>query len=282
MKTYTSLLVDTNRGVARVTLNRPERRNAFDGRMIQELRDAFEDLARDESLRAVILTGGGPVFCGGADLRWMSPGQSVSETQARSDAELLDAMYRAIEECPCPVIGRVQGPAYGGGVGLLAVCDVVLAAEDASFALSEVKLGLIPAVIAPWLLRRAGESFVRRYCLTGEAFSASVAKAAHLVHEVTEAGALDQRVTELTDAILRLAPGAVRETKSLLRRISELNDADRRKLCIETNVRARLSQEAREGLQAFFDKRPPSWVSSADHQHPTGTNETRHAARQRA
>lgn len=282
MKTDTSLLVERAPGSVRVTLNRPERRNAFDRRMAEELREAFEHLARDQALRAVVLAGAGPVFCGGADLRWMGQERAVSEPQARSDAELLWGMYRSIESCPCPVIGMVQGAAYGGGVGLLAVCDLVVAAEDASFALSEVKLGLVPAVIAPLLLRRAGGSFVRRYGLTGETFSATVAKEFHLVHEVVEAGSLDQRVGEVRDAVLRLAPGAVRDTKALLRRLSGM-EGDRQALCVEANVRARLSDEAREGLRAFFEKRTPGWASLLeDGNAAPESKDTDHAAGRRA
>ncbi len=264
MKNPAVIQVEINHGLARVTLNRPERRNAVDDRMATELCQAFQSLGHTHSVRAVVFTGAGPVFCGGADLRWMKPGDSLSEAQARSDAALLDDMYRLIDACPCPVIGRVQGSAYGGGVGLLAVCDVVVAAEDATFALSEVQLGLIPAIVAPWLLRKTGESFMRRYGLTGEPFSATVGKQFNLIHDVPEPGSLDKRVDDLADTILRLAPNAVRETKALLRRITGVTRDDQHKLCVDANVLARLSIEASEGLQAFLDKRQPAWVKAND------------------
>jgi methylglutaconyl-CoA hydratase len=169
-------------------------------------------------------------------------------------------MYRAIDECPCPVIARVQGPAFGGGVGLLAVCDIVVAAEDATFALSEARLGLVPAVIAPFVLRKVGESFTRRYALTGEAFSASVARHFNLVHDVVEKNGLIKRVDELIESVLQLAPQALTHTKALLRRIHQSPDSERWSLCAEANAKARLSEEAREGLQAFLTKRAPTWV----------------------
>lgn len=261
MPRFSTLLVESSRGIARVTLNRPERRNAFDALMADELREAFEELGGDPSVRGVILAGAGPAFCAGADLRWMSPDPPVSEAQAREDAERLVRMYRAIDECPCPVIGRVHGSVFGGGVGLAAVCDIVVAVGDTVFALSEVKLGLVPAVIAPFLLRKAGESFVRRYCLTGEAFSASVAKHFNLVHDVVEKDGLEKRIDELIEAVLQLAPSASQYTKALFRRILRLPDADRWTVCAQANAETRLSAEAREGLRAFLEKRAPAWTA---------------------
>jgi methylglutaconyl-CoA hydratase len=185
---------------------------------------------------------------------------AVSPQQAQDDAERLIRMYRAIDECPCPVVGRVQGPAFGGGVGLLAVCDIVVAADDVAFALSEARLGLVPAVIAPFVMRKTGESFMRRYVLTGEMFSASVARQCNLVHDVVERDGLEKRVDELIDAVLQLAPQALRYAKALLRRIDHSPDSERWSLCAEANAKARLSEEAREGLQAFLAKRAPIWA----------------------
>jgi methylglutaconyl-CoA hydratase len=261
MSRFHTLLVESSRAIARITLNRPERRNAFDALMADELREAFEEVGGDPSVRGAVLAGAGPAFCAGADLRWMSPESPVSEAQAREDADRLIRMYRAIDECPCPVIGRVHGSAFGGGVGLAAVCDIVVAADDTLFALSEVKLGLVPAVIAPFLLRKAGESFVRRYCLTGEAFSASVAKQFNLVHDVVGKDGLEKRIDELIEAVLQLAPSASQHTKALVRRILRLPDADRWTVCAQANAEARLSAEAREGLQAFLEKRAPAWAA---------------------
>lgn len=252
--------IESQDAVARVTLNRPDRRNSFDGPMIEALREGFDALGRDPAVRVVVLGGAGAVFCAGADLRWMGSDVAVSPQQARDDAERLIRMYRAIDECSCPVIGRVQGPAFGGGVGLLAVCDIVVAADDVAFALSEARLGLVPAVIAPFVLRKAGESFMRRYALTGEMFSASVARQCNLVHDVVERDGLEKRVDELIDAVLQLAPQALRYAKALFRRIDQSPDFECWSLCAEANAEARLSEEAREGLQAFLAKRAPVWA----------------------
>ncbi len=264
MRRFATLATESDGVIARVTLNRPERRNAFDGRMVTELREAFEDLAQVPSLRGIVLTGAGPVFCAGADLQWMQSDMPVAETPAIRDAHHLTRMLRAIDESPCPVIARVQGPAFGGGLGLMAVCDIVVAVEDATFALSETRLGLIPAVIAPFLLRRAGESFLRRYGLSGETFCASTAQRFNLVHDVVPQSDLDDRITELTEAIMRLAPRATRECKSLFHRMLPLSDRERLALGPESNARARCAPEAAEGLRAFVEKRLPSWAQSRE------------------
>jgi len=263
MNSLTSISVELRNGIARVTLNRPDRRNAFDQRMVDELHHVFEELAKDTEVRGVILTGAGPVFCAGADLRWLLPDRSVSLQQAQKDAEQLISLYRSIDECPHPVIGRIQGAAFGGGVGLLSVCDIVVAVQDAMFALSEVRLGLVPAVIAPFLLRKTGESFVRRFCLTAEVFSASVARHFNLIHDVVEPDRLDSRIGELVEAVLRLGPEAVRQTKALLRQIQSSHDIEPWQVSADANARARLSEEAQEGLRAFFEKRPPAWAKTS-------------------
>jgi methylglutaconyl-CoA hydratase len=260
MKTLPSVIVESTQAVTHVTLNRPNRRNAYDGQLIADLRTAFEQIEKDASIRVVILTGAGATFCAGADLQWMRPVSPVSHAQALADAEQLSAMYRAIDECPCPVLGRVNGPAFGGGVGLLAVCDIVVAVDHATFALSETRWGLVPAVISPFLLRKAGESFMRRYCLTGEIFSASVARQFNLVHEVVEGDRLDTRISELIEAVLHVAPLAAKNTKVLVRQLLSLEESDRRPVSVEANAQTRLSAEASEGIRAFVNKRAPAWV----------------------
>lgn len=266
MKTLPSVIVESNQAVAHVTLNRPDRRNAYDGRLIAALHTAFEEIGKDGSIRVVVLTGAGATFCAGADLQWMVPSSPLSDIEARADAEQLNAMYRSIDECPCPVIGRVNGPAFGGGLGLLAVCDIVVAAEHATFALSETRWGLLPAVISPFLLRKAGESFLRRYCLTGETFSTSVARQFNLVHDVVEQDSLDTKISELIEAVLRVAPQAAKDTKCLLRKLLSLAEPDRRPVSVEANAQARLSVEASEGIRAFVEKRSPAWVPQKDTQ----------------
>lgn len=262
------VLVESAKGIARVVLNRPDRRNAVDAGLADTLRKTFEGLAQERSARVIVLTGTGPTFCAGADLRWLAPDRTLSEPEAQLDAERLVTMLRTIDECPCPVIGRIHGGAYGGGLGLIAVCDVAVAAADATFGFSEVRLGLVPAVIAPFVLRKTGDSFVRRFCLTGEPFSASTAKEAGLVHDVVEPAGLDARVAALAQQVARLAPEAVRETKALFRRLRHLPDDEQRKVCLEANVRARLSAEAREGLRAFRERREPSWPRIVNERRP--------------
>jgi methylglutaconyl-CoA hydratase len=260
MKDSVSVLVESHNGLARVTLNRPQRRNALDASMIDTLREAFDELAQDPSVRAIVLGSTGAAFCAGADLNWMGSEGAVCASEAQKDAERLMKMFRAIDECPCPVIGRIQGAAFGGGVGLIAVCDIAVAVDDATLTLSEVRLGLVPAMIAPFLLRKAGESFLRRYCLTGESFSASAAQQFHLVHDVMTQDNLDARVDEVVQMILRLAPQATRDTKALFRRLLTLSEHEQWTACIEANAHARVSAEAQEGLRAFLEKRLPVWT----------------------
>ena len=257
-----SILVESEKGFARVTLNRPERRNAFDPEMVDDIREAFLRLGQDLSVRVIVLAGAGGTYCAGADLRWMAPERPVSEQEARRDAEKLFTMFRTIDECPCPVVGRIQGGAYGGGVGLIAVCDIAVAATDARFAFSEVRIGLVPAVIAPFVLQKTGASFARRFCLTGESFSAATARDAGLIHEVVEPAALDAQIAALADHIAHAAPQAARDTKALLRRLS-LMPEEVESAVIDANVIARLSGEAQEGVRGFRNHRPPSWVRPA-------------------
>lgn len=261
-----SLLVELNDGCARVTLNRPDRRNAFDARMVEELCEAFTFLGHDSSAKTIILTGSGPTFCAGADINWLMAGGAVTGAQAREDAEQLVTMFCAIDECPQPVIARIQGGAFGGGVGLVAACDIAIADEGAMFAFSEVRLGMVPGVIAPLLLRKTGHSFLRRFCLTGEVFSASVAKRYGLVHDVVARDELDSRIAELVHTVLHLAPQAVRDTKDLLRRLCTVSDDERWSVGIEANAHARISAEAQEGLRAFLERRAPRWTEMLENQ----------------
>ncbi|HEX6532078.1 MAG TPA: enoyl-CoA hydratase-related protein [Nitrospira sp.] len=254
-----SILIEATKGVARVTLNRPDRRNAFDAAMVEEIRRAFDRLGRDRSVRVIVLSGVGATFCAGADLSWMGPDRTLSALEGRQDAERLLTMFRTIDECPCPVIGRIQGAAYGGGVGLIAVCDIAAAAAEATFAFSEVRLGLVPAVIAPFVLRKTGESFARRFCLTGETFSAAAAMQTGLIHEVIELAGLDAQITALAEHMARVAPQAARDTKALLRQLTYVSGDDGWKVCVDANLRARLSAEAQEGLRAFRERRTPIW-----------------------
>lgn len=260
----TSILVESDNSCARVTLNRPDRRNALDARMVEELGEAFTLLGQDSSVHVITLDANGSAFCAGADINWLGSSGAVSVPQAREDAEQLAMMFRAIDDCPCPVIGCIRGAAYGGGIGLIAACDIAVAAANATFAFSEVRLGLVPAVIAPFVLAKTGDSFARRFCLTGEPFSASIAQDNGLIHDVVEPAALNARVASLAEQIAHLAPQAVRDTKALFHRLHYLSREERWKACVEGNVRARLSSEAQEGLRAFRARRTPNWVPSSD------------------
>ena len=254
-----SILVESEKGLARVTLNRPDRRNAFDGAMVEEIRQAFDRLGRDRSVRVIVLSAVGGTFCAGADLSWMGPDRTLSPLVGRKAAERLLTMFRTIDECPCPVIGRIPGGAYGGGVGLIAVCDIAVAASESTFAFSEVRLGLVPAVIAPFVLRKAGETFARRFCLSGETFSAATAMQAGLIQDVVDLAGLDAQVTALAEHIVCVAPQAARDTKALLRHLTDVSTKRAWKACVDANVRARLSAEAQEGLRAFRERRTPVW-----------------------
>ena len=255
-------------GVAQVTLNRPEVRNAFHPQMVVELCTLFQGLSQNPDIRVIILGGAGLTFCAGMDLKWLTTADQSTEVQRVQAAEHLLQMYQAIDECPYPVIARVHGSAFGGGAGLIAACDMAVASPDAHFAFREVRLGLIPAIIAPFLLRRLGVSQTTRLCLTGESFSSEVAKQIGLVQEVVPTAELDHRIQILLDHILQGGPEAVKEIKKFLRQLLTLPDQDKWPLCTQVNAHMRGSAEATEGLLAFVEKRPPKWVKQSS---PVGT-----------
>lgn len=234
--------------VLRITLSRPDRRNAFDASIISELAQAFVDVGR---ARAVILAGDGPSFSAGADVEWMRSSVDLSYEENVADANALRAMLEAIDGCPAPVVARVQGHALGGGAGLVAVADIAVAAPDAVFAFSEVKLGIIPAVISPFALAKIGPSAARRYFLTGERFDAEIALRIGLVHEVADD--LDAAVERVVGELLSAGPHAARWAKRLVR---ERPDGPETARWI---AERRTSQEGQEGLRAFLEKRKPDW-----------------------
>ncbi len=244
------------RGVLRLTLNRPERRNALYRPLIDALTDAFTEVAGDPSVRAVILAGAGPVFCAGADFDWLREMSADGR-----DAACLAALNRSIHDCPRPVVARVQGGAYAGGIGMIAACDVMVAAEDAKFAITEARLGLTPSLMLPYLLGRIGLRQVRRYCLTGAVFDAAMARALGLVDEVAPLSSLDAVVEDIVDAALQCAPDALSETKAL---VKELTAPPVTESAVAQTVDAfaegRAGAEAREGLAARLDNRKASWA----------------------
>ena len=258
---YQTLTVSILDKVATVTLNRPELRNAFNETTIAELAQAFDELGQDEQVRAIVLAANGLAFCAGADLNWMKKMAGYSAAENQADAMRLASMLRTIYYCPKPVVAKVQGDCYAGGVGLAAACDIVVASEAANFCLSEVKLGLIPATIAPYVIKAMGEQAARRYFLTAERFSALEAKQMGFAHEVVVAETLDTLVATIVKALVNNSPNAVREAKRLVREIAGMPVTDA--LLGDTAERIaqiRASGEGREGVSSFLEKRKPMWL----------------------
>ena len=250
--------------MAEVWLNRPDVRNAFNDGVIAELTAAFSTLGADAELRVIVLGGHGKAFCAGADLGWMRAMADYSWDQNHADAAGLAQMLWAIWSCPLPVVGRVHGDCYAGGVGLAACCDVLLAAEGVQFCLSEARLGLLPGTIAPYVVRAMGEQAARRYFITAERFSAAQAQAMGLVHEVVAPDALDAKLAEIVSTLTANGPAAVKACKQLVKDVAGRDiDAALRDdtACRIADIRA--SAEGRAGVQAFLGKQAPPWNAPA-------------------
>lgn len=263
MTDFTTLELHIDGPVARIWLNRPEMRNAIDDVFIRELGEAFAQAQAAEGVRAVVLGGRGPAFCAGANLNWMKRAASFTPEQNLQDAAGLPRMLRTLADSRLPVIARIQGDVYAGGMGLVSVCDVAISADSAHYCLSEVKIGLIPATISPYVIRAMGARAAQRYFLTAERFTAAEAHRVGLVHEVVPADALDAKVDEVLKNILAAAPGAVAESKRLLRDVTGQPIDD--ELAAETVRRIaalRASEEGQEGLRAFLEKRKPAWTQA--------------------
>jgi len=248
------------RGVATLTINRPQVHNAFDDVLIGVLTEKLAALDADHAVRVVVLAASGKSFSAGADLNWMRRMSEYSETENREDARRLAVLMRALSRLRKPTVARVQGPAFGGGVGLIACCDIAVAVDGAKFSLSEVKLGLIPAVISPYVVRAMGERHARRYMITAERFDAAEALRTGLVHEVVHADTLDARIETLVTQLLSNGPAAIAATKSLIDHVAggAIDDA----MVEETAKRiatVRAAEEGKEGVTAFLEKRPPQW-----------------------
>ena len=256
------LAVERQGTVGLVTMNRPEKHNAFDDVLIRELTEALRSMEAEDGIRVVVLSAAGRSFSAGADLNWMRRMAGFSKEENQRDAMGLGALMRTLAHLRKPTVARVQGPAYGGGVGLVACCDIAVATQEASFSFSEPKLGLIPAVITPYALAAIGERFARRYFLTGERFEAAEAWRIGLVHEVVSSeGELDEKVGQVVDALLACGPVAQREGKELIRAVagrpvtSELIQDTAERI-----ARVRSSPEGREGVGAFLEKRRAAWI----------------------
>jgi methylglutaconyl-CoA hydratase len=242
-------------GIARVTLARPDVRNAFNAELIAEVRDEFLRLSEDREVWAVVLSGEGAVFCGGADVNWMRAALDLSYDRNLADAEAMSDMFRAIDRCPKPVVGRIHGAALGGGAGLAAVCDVAVACDDTVFGFTEVKLGIIPAVISPFVVAKIGASQARDLFLTGRRFDAMHAKEIGLVHAVVAREELDAAVRGVLDELRTAGPQAIAAAKAL---IASVRDADydvSRDLTTDAIARLRVTEEGQEGLRAFLERR---------------------------
>ncbi|MGM0831521.1 enoyl-CoA hydratase/isomerase family protein [Halomonas qinghailakensis] len=275
---YSTLLIE--KGVARLTLNRPEVHNAFDDSLIAELNahlDELHALANAGDVRVVVLGSEGKSFSAGADLNWMKRMVDYDLENNLADSRKLSALMHGLDTLPCPTVCRVQGAAFGGAVGLAACCDVVVASDKAKFCLSEVKIGLSPAVISPYVQRALGERQMRRYALTAEVMDAPTALALGLAHHVVEHDALDSAVDAMLDTLLGGSPQAQRATKALLANVAQAPDSDTtREHTCQVIAKLRVSQEGQEGLASFFEKRRPFWTQ------PSGLQENNTAAEPRS
>ena len=256
-----AIRISAQGGIATVVLSRPDVRNAFNDEVIAELSQAFIQLGDDPQVRAIVLMAEGPAFCAEADLNWMRRMADYSREENEQDAEKLAFMLRTIYECPKPTIARVQGDVYAGGMGLVACCDMAVSVDTANYCLSEVKLGLIPATIGPYVIRAMGPRASHRYFLTAERFSAAEARRIGFVHEVVPADQLDATVSTWVQALLAASPNAIKECKKLVQYVA---DRDITRLLIDHTVKAiadiRASDEGKEGVQSFLNKRKPAWM----------------------
>jgi methylglutaconyl-CoA hydratase len=250
-----TIALAVNEGIARVTLTRPEVRNAFNAEVIDQLHDAFTRITAADDVRAVVLAGEGKVFCGGADINWMRASLDLTFEANVADAERMSDMFRAIDNCPKPVIAAIHGAALGGGAGLAAVCDIVVATDETIFGFTEVKLGIIPAVISPFVLAKIGPSHARALFLTGERFDAPRAREIGLAHDVVPAGDLDAAVEGRLAELRTAAPTAVGAAKLLIRRVVDNTYAESRAITTRAIARQRVTPEGQEGLRAFLERR---------------------------
>ena len=255
-----TIQISRDRGTARVTLARPDVRNAFNAEVIRELRDAFTAISNDAAVRVVVLSGEGKTFCGGADVQWMRGALTLSYDENVADAEAMSDMFRAIDRCSKPVIGRIHGAALGGGAGLAAVCDVAIASDETLFGFTEVKLGIIPAVISPFVIAKIGQSNARALFLTGERFDAKRAHAIGLVHEVVHEGVLDAAVGRVITELDSAGPQAVAAIKRLIPQVVAADYDATRHITASAIAKQRTSAEGQDGLHAFLERRKASFV----------------------
>jgi methylglutaconyl-CoA hydratase len=257
---YETIRVERDGPTVRVTLNRPEVRNAFNATMLQELTQAFEGISTAPDIRAVVITGEGKAFCAGADLHWMGKVKQFTYEENVADSMVVANLMRAMYACPKPVVGRINGAAIGGGTGFVAVCDIVVASDRSVFSFSEVKIGLVPACIAPFVLKRVGESRGREYFLSGERLTPEKAEACGLANKVVPHDELDDAVNHYLESLITSGPNALSVCKQLIREVADL-DLDRAgPRTAELLADVRMSDEGQEGMAAFLGRRKPRWI----------------------
>jgi len=263
-ETLTGLLVERQGGVVRVTLNRPEIRNALNETALGEITRTFKGLAKDKTVRAAVLAGAGQDFCAGADIAWMRRAAQLPPAKARKDAARLIEMCRAVDEAPFPVIALVQGNCFGGAIGIIAACDIVIAALDARFRFAETRLGIIPAVVSSFVLPKIGPTHARRLYLTAEIFDASTALAVGLAHRLVARENLETEGRRFQEAIRGNGPMAVRGAKAYVKTLLAMAPAKRYAYSAATLARIRAGAEAKEGFSAFLEKRQPRWTTDSE------------------
>jgi methylglutaconyl-CoA hydratase len=257
---YETITFDAEGPAICVTLNRDDVRNAFNGRMLDDLLDAFEAAPKVPGGRVVVLTGAGSAFCAGADLNWMRAVRDFTYEENLEESNKVAAVMRRIYDCPLPTVARVNGPAIGGGAGLVACCDLAVAAEGARFSLSEVKLGLIPSCISPYVIKKIGEGRAHEFFLTGERIAAEKAREIGLVNEVAKEGELDAVVAKWVNQLVTSGPVAIVKCKELIKRVPQMDLDEAGPYTAEMIARMRTSEEGQEGMAAFLEKRKPGWA----------------------
>lgn len=257
---YEHIRLEHGGGILRVILNRPRVYNAMDGTMMEELVDCFGAISRDPGIRVLVLSGEGPSFCAGADLQWMRTMAHADRAENLKDAHLLAEVLSILNSCPVPTVARAHGAIFGGGVGLLAACDTVVATDETRFSLSEVKLGLLPAVISPFVVAKIGESHARALFASGARFDAERALRIGLIHQIAPADELDGALDAVLKDYLHAAPGAAAEARALIAMVTGKPPAAVREATTETIARLRSGPEGREGIAAFLEKRKPAWI----------------------
>ncbi|MEX0880919.1 MAG: enoyl-CoA hydratase-related protein [Thermoanaerobaculia bacterium] len=264
MSGFEHLRLERTGAVTRLSLHRPDVRNAFNDVLIEELSRAFAEVGNDPGTRVVVLAGEGPSFCAGADVAWMRKAGGYTRAENEADAERMARMLRSIDACPKPVVALAHGAAIGGGVGLVAAADIAIAAEGTVFALAEVKLGILPSVISPYVLRAIGPRFARDLFLTGDRFDAAEARRIGLVHQVVPAAELEAAGQKKVASLLTSGPEAVGIAKRLIEQVAGRTPEEVMPLTVRTIAERRASEEAREGLTAFLEKRRPSWAKEVE------------------